>query len=635
MKFTSAFLSVIFFLFLFTAGTETLAQDDTYWQQRVEYEMDIDMDVENHQFTGTQQLTYHNNSPDTLERVFYHLYFNAFQPNSMMDVRSRTIEDPDGRVRDRIQKLPDDEIGYHHINSLSQNGQAVEYEVDGTILEVKLSEPILPGESSEFNMEFESQVPRQVRRTGWMNAEGVEFSMSQWYPKLSEYDEDGWHPNPYIAREFHGVWGDFDVSITIDSSYVMGATGHLQNAEEIGHGYADNYNRPDSEKITWHWQAEDVHDFFWGADPDFTHTTKQVPGGPALHFLYQTDTVAVNAEDRSQEQLRRNWEQLPEFASKAFQFVSENYGKYPYDKYSFIQGGDGGMEYPMGTLITGNRSLQSLVGVSVHELLHAWYQGLLATNESRYPWMDEGFTSYVSSKTMDYLFNNGQSENPHRGSYNSYFSIVKAGMEEPLTAHADHYKTNRAYGVASYSKGAVFLHQLEYIIGEETLDITMNRYFEEWKYKHPDGRDFLRIAEEESDMILDWYYEYFIETTKTIDYGIKSVLSGDKSTYVTLEREGLMPMPIDLMVTYEDESQELFYIPMRIMRNTKAHERSDVSRTIKADWPWVNPTYTVEIESPASDIKRIEIDPSERMADIDRENNIIEIDEYTTPFSTE
>lgn len=609
-------------------------QGKYYWQQEVAYEMDIDVDVENHQFTGTQKLTYTNNSPDTLQRVFYHLYFNAFQPYSMMDVRSRTIEDPDRRVRDRIVKLPEDEVGYHHINSLAQDGESVDYTVDGTILEVTLNEPILPGESTVFNMEFESQVPRQIRRSGWMNKEGVEFSMSQWYPKLSAYDEDGWHPNPYVGREFYGVFGSFDVEITIDSSYVMGATGYLQNPDEIGHGYAEEYDRPDSEKITWHWKADRVHDFMWGADPDFTHTTAQVPNGPKLHFFYQADTVAVNADRYSQEQLRQNWERLPEFTVKAFQFMSENFGKYPRDKYSVIQGGDGGMEYPMGTLITGNRSFGSLVGVTVHELIHSWYYSVLATNESRYPWMDEGFTTYTSSLTMDHLFNKGQNENPHRGSYRSYFSIVEDSKQEALDTHADHFHTNRAYGTASYSTGAVFLNQLRYVIGAETFDRGMKRYFHEWKFKHPDGRDFLRVMEEESDMILDWYYQYFIETTKHIDYGISSVVGNDQSTFVTLERHELMPMPIDLMVTYEDGSRELFYMPLRIMRNAKPHEMEDVPRTVKPDWPWVKPTYTLEIGKPASQIKRIEIDPSMRMADIKRENNVIVMDEYMEQYET-
>ncbi len=609
-------------------------QGKYYWQQEVDYEMDINIDAENHQFTGTQELKYTNNSPDTLRRVFYHLYFNAFQPNSMMDVRSRTIADPDSRVRDRIKHLPKDEIGYHHINSLKQDGEAVDYSVDGTILEVTLNEPILPGESTTFNMKFESQVPRQIRRSGWMNKEGVEFSMSQWYPKISEYDDNGWHPNPYVGREFYGVWGSFDVEVTIDSSYVMGGTGYLQNPEEIGHGYAENYDRPDSKKLTWHWKADNVHDFMWGADPDFTHTTAQVPNGPTLHFLYQKDTVAVNAEERSQEQLRKNWEKLPEYTVKAFQYMSKNYGKYPYDKFTVIQGGDGGMEYPMATLVTGNRSLGSLVGVTVHEFIHNWYYGVLATNESRFPWMDEGFTTYTSTLTMDHLFNDGQSERPFKRSYQSYFNIIEDGKQEAMDTHADHFHTNRGYGTASYSTGAVFLNQLRYIIGGDTFEKGMKEYFHTWKYKHPDGRDFLRVMEQESNMVLDWYYEYFIETTKHIDYGITSVLGNGQSTYVTLERHDLMPMPIDLMVTYKDGSQEMYYMPLRIMRNTKPKE-TDVPRTIKADWPWVNPTYTVEIDAPASEIKRVEIDPSMRMADINRDNNVFKMEDYMQQFSSE
>lgn len=624
MKNKLLFLSIVA---LFFCTLETLGQGRDYWQQEVAYEMDIDVDAANHQFTGTQKATYTNHSPDTLRRVFYHLYFNAFQPGSMMDIRSLTIEDPDSRVGDRISKLPDEEIGYHRINSLAQDGDPVDYKVDGTILDVTLNEPIPPGETVTFEMEFNSQVPRQIRRSGWANKEGVEFSMSQWYPKISEYDEDGWYPNPYIGREFYGVWGSFDVKISIDSSYVMGATGYLENADEIGHGYAEEYDRPDSSKLTWHWKADNVHDFMWGADPDFAHTTAQVPNGPELHFLYQADTVAINAERYSQAQLRNNWEQLPEYTVKAFQFMSEHFGKYPYDKFTVIQGGDGGMEYPMATLITGNRSLGSLVGVTVHEFVHNWYYGVLANNESRYPWMDEGFTTYTSSLTMDHLFNNGQSENPHSGSYQSYFRLQKSSRFEPLDTHADHYETNTAYGTVAYSTGAVFLNQLRYIVGTETFNRGMKRYFNTWKFKHPDGRDFLRIMEKESNMILDWYYQYFIETGKAVDYGISSILSNGGETYVTLERHGLTPMPVDLMVEYSDGSKELFYIPLRIMRGEKQDEQPGIPRTIQPDWPWVNPTYTVEISKPSAAIKRIGIDPSMRLADINRDNNVVDMEE--------
>ena len=637
MKSKLLFLTLGIFILTLTA----YGQGSDYWQQRAEYKMDIDVDVETHRLTGQQKLTYYNNSPDTLDRVFYHLYFNAFQPNSMMDVRSRTIEDPDRRVLDRIYNLPEDEIGYHKITSLKQDGEAVTYHEDGTILEVTLNEPILPGESTVFEMEFNSQVPRQIRRSGWMNREGVEFSMSQWYPKMAEYDEDGWHPNPYIGREFYGVWGDFEVNITIDSTYVMGATGHLQNPQQIGHGYqqeGSKVNRPDSRKITWRWKAEDVHDFMWGADPDFVHTKAKVPGGPMLHFLYQTNPVAENADSSRQAQLLENWQKLPEYTVKGFQYMSKHFGKYPYEKFSVIQGGDGGMEYPMGTLITGNRSLGSLVGVTVHEFVHMWYYGVLANNESRYPWIDEGFTSYADELVMAHLFPERRSGDPHSGSYRSYFSLHRDGKFEALDTHADHYHTNRAYGVASYSTGAVFLNQLRYIIGNEAFDKGMKRFFETWKFKHPDGRDFLRVMEKQSGMILDWYYQYFIESTKTIDYGISTVVGNEKETYITLERHDLTPMPIDLMVEYMDGSRELFYMPLRIMRGEKPNdEYPGVERTTLRDWPWVNPTYTFRLSKPVSSIKKVEIDPSMRLADINRQNNVFDVQDKmsVTKFSIE
>ncbi len=203
-----------------------------YWQQHVSYDMAIDMNVENFQYSGKQKLIYTNNSPDILTRVYYHLYFNAFQPGSEMDVRSRTIQDPDARVGDRISQLQPNEIGYIKVKSLKQNDRVISYETVGTVLEVTLNNPIQPGEKVTFDMEFNGQVPKQIRRSGRNNKEGVALSMTQWYPKLAEYDFEGWHADPYIAREFHGVWGDFDVKLTIDKNYVVGGTGYLQSEKK-------------------------------------------------------------------------------------------------------------------------------------------------------------------------------------------------------------------------------------------------------------------------------------------------------------------------------------------------------------------------------------------------------------------
>lgn len=583
------------------------------WQQRAEYVMDVKLDVKSHKVNGTQKLTYYNNSKDTLTKVYYHLYFNAFQPGSMMDVRSRNIMDPDPRVGERISKLKDDEIGYQHIQSLKQDGKDIAHSVNGTILEVTLNKPLLPGAKTVFDMKFESQVPIQIRRSGRNSREGIAYSMTQWYPKLAEYDFQGWHAYQYVAREFHGVWGDFDVKITIDPSYVIGGTGKLQNPEKIGHGYekaGSAVNRPQGD-LTWHFIAKNVHDFAWAADPDYKHEKIQVANGPELHFFYQPG-------DKTTE----NWTKLKDYAAKHFEFMNRVFGKYPYDTYSIIQGGDGGMEYPMCTLITGERSLGSLVGVTAHEAAHSWYQGVLASNESLYPWLDEGFTDFASNESMANMFNEA---NPHMGSYGGYFALIKSGLQEPASQHADHYTTNRAYGTAAYSMGTVFLHQLKYIIGTENFYKGMRRYYNTWKFKHPEPIDFIRIMEKTSGMQLKWYMSYFINTTKRIDYGIKNIIENGTGTFVTLERIGEFPMPVDLQVTYKDGTKELFYIPLNETLGNKPVEDNTIQRNDLEAWPWVNPTYVLKLNRKASEIQSLEIDSTLRLADVDRKNNVADL----------
>ena len=576
-----------------------------YWQQHVDYKMEIDMNVNNFQYKGKQELVYTNNSPDVLSRVYYHLYFNAFQPGSEMDVRSRTIADPSPKIADRISKLKPDEIGYIKVKSLTQNGTALSYETVGTVLEVDLAKPIQPGESVTFNMDFDAQVPVQIRRSGRNNKEGVALSMTQWYPKMAEYDFEGWHADPYIGREFHGVWGNFDVKLTIDKDYVVGGSGYLQNPNEIGHGYeTGKVKRPKGDKLTWHFVAPNVHDFTWAADPEFIHDTHKGENDVTLHFLYKKTLDKEYLE---------NWKNLQPKTAEILSFFNKNIGQYPYKQYSVIQGGDGGMEYAMCTLITGQRKFGSLVGVTVHEFAHTWFQFLLATNEAKHEWMDEGFTSYVSDLCMNEVMDQGK-ENPFSGAYRNYIALANSPYEQPLTTHADRYQYNQAYGIAAYSKGEVFLAQLGYIIGEDNLKETIKKYFKDFAFKHPKPLDIIRSAEKVSGLELDWYLMDFAQTTNTIDYAIASV-EGNK---ITLERKGLMPMPIDLNVTYADGTTEAFYIPLQMMRGEKA-----TTATLKPDWAWAYPTYTLET---GKTIKSVEIDPSQLMADIDRTNNILQID---------
>ena len=588
-----------------------------YWQQQADYTMDIDVDVKKYQYKGIQKLVYTNNSPDQLNKVFYHLYFNAFQPDSEMDARLQNIADPDGRmvtksgtkekpvVKSRIAALSPDEIGFIKVKSLKQNGVKVSYKVEGTVLEVKLNKPIQPGEKVTFDMVFDAQVPVQIRRSGRNSKEGVALSMAQWYPKMAEYDFEGWHAHSYIAREFQGVWGNFDVTIHIDKDYTIGGTGYLQNPQEIGHGYEDKTKKVKKQrgkKLSWHFLAPNVHDFTWAADPEYIHDVFTMENGIDLHFFYK---------DNLDKNFKENWKKIQPKTAELMKYFSKNIGQYPYKQYSVIQGGDGGMEYAMCTLITGKRKYGSLLGVTSHELAHTWFQFLLATNESKHPWMDEGFTTYISNKALNEVLNNGQ-KNPHRGSYGGYNYVVKNNLEETLSTHADRYHTNTGYGVASYSKGSIFLSQLEYVIGKENVAKALKKYFKDFSFTHPVPNDIKRSAEKVSGLELDWYLNEWTQTTHTIDYGIKKV-DGKK---ITLERIGKMPMPMDVTVTYADGTTEMFNIPLRMMRGNKP-----TNATIIKDWTWAHQSYSFSVKK---EIKKVEIDSSQLMADVDRKNNVYE-----------
>ena len=603
-----------FFYFLFFLPLLVFSQAG--WQQHAEYFMDIKMDVSDFTFSGEQTILYTNNSPDTINKVYYHLFFNAFRPGSQMDIRSRAIQDPDRRVGSRIFGLEKKDFGELKVGYMEQNGKKVEFDENETVLVVKLNKPLLPGKKTELKMVFTGQVPLQIRRSGKLNKEGVHLTMTQWFPKLAEYDFEGWHPNPYIGREFHGVWGNYTVNITIDKNYVVGGTGYLQNAKEIGHGYGEKTKKNSDNTLTWKFYAPNVHDFAWAADPDYLHDIITSESGVDLHFLYKN---TVNVDD---------WKKLQGDTLKLLEFFEKNIGPYPWKQYSVIQGGDGGMEYAMCTMITGERSYGSLFGVTAHELAHAWFQHVLANNEAKHPWMDEGFTEYITSLAEEFV-NNKTSPFPHKSSYERYYMINNLQKEnpaieidQPQTVHSDRWNYNFTYGANAYSKGSVFLSQLGYIIGKKNLSKTIKRYYNDFKFKHPTPNDFKRVAEKVSGTELEWYLNDWTRTTNKIDYEIVSY--NDKTRGVSLRRIENMPMPIELFITFDDGSKELYYIPTDLMFNYKQFDQSVVVTNL-SPWKWANSEYSFFIEDNNKKVVFIEIDPSKRLADIDQKNNVLNI----------
>jgi len=636
------FLTLLISVFLFV---NSLDAQTSRWQQRVKYTMNIDVDANKNRFTGKQKLEYTNNSPDALKKVFYHLYYNAFQPNSSMDVRSNQLgkniingkPDWDSRVTDRIGKLKEDEIGYQKIISLKMNGVSQPFKYDETILEVTLTQPIAAKSKVVFEMEFEAQIPIQIRRTGRDNpTTGVRYSMSQWYPKICEYDNEGWHPTPYVAREFYGVWGDFDVTIAIDKSYKLGGTGVLVNDKEIGWGYDEPGSalKPtEKAKRSWHFVGNNVHDFVWAADPDYIHLVRKMPnGGPIFHVIYNYKNNDLKNDTA--------WNMVADAAVFTLPFIESKFGKYPYPQYSFIQGGDGGMEYPMATLLIGPS-----LGTVFHELMHTWYQMILGTNESINAWMDEGFADFSSAHVSAFYRDNftkiKYKNNPAyiktldsvasilplvvSGSYRSYYYLAKSDYQEPLTTHADHFETNLGYSISSYSKGAVFIEQLGYVVGAEMRDKILMEYYNQWRFKHPNSNDFIKLAEDMSGIKLDWYKEYWCNTTKTIDYGIDSLWEEGGVSKIRLIRKGKVPMPIDFRLSFKDGSTEMHYIPLNLMYGSKASENTGESREEHAAWKWTHPTYIIEFKKRLTDLKKAEIDPSKRMADIDLRSNLLQL----------
>lgn len=610
-----------YFVFALTFIASASFAQSGYWQQQANYKMDVTLDVKTNIVNGTQKIEYFNNSPDKLNRIFVHLYWNAFQPGSGMDVRSRELgeilindePDWDSRVRDRISKLSPSEIGYQRVKSFKMNGVEQRTKVHGTILEVILSTPIQPKSKVNFDVVFEAQVPVQIRRSGRDNEEGVRYSMSQWYPKISQYDRKGWHANQYIAREFYGVWGNYDVTIKIDKEYKLGGTGVLQNAAQIGWGYekpGTSLKPINTALRTWRFTAEDVHDFMWAADPDYKHLTTEAEG-TKLHVIYKEKDAKADED----------WAKVLDAAAITLPYMNKHFGKYIYPQYSLIQGGDGGMEYAMATLLKGPG-----LGTVFHEFVHSWYHMMLGSDEVQYPWLDEGFTSWGAAEVFAYYRKQkGIAEEVglplnHARAYRNYFAIAKSPLAEPMTTFADHYNTNVAYGINVYSKGEVFLEQLAYVIGKDARDKALLAYYDRWKLKHPGPDDFVKTAQDVSGIQLDWYQEYWINTTKTIDYKIDSLWQQDGKSVIRLRRIGDMPMPIDLKLTFKDSTTETHYVPLNMMYGNKKAEDDD-KRTVHEAWSWPERTYNVIVDRDLFDLRSVEIDPTKRMADVEPSNN--------------
>jgi aminopeptidase N len=338
------------------------------------------------------------------------------------------------------------------------------------------------------------------------------------------------------------------------------------------------------------------------------------------------DGVTINVIYKKVDSLEKRWQTVGDAAVTVLPYMEKRFGKYALPQYSFIQGGDGGMEYPMATLIKGPS-----LGTVFHEWMHSWYQMMLGSNENEHPWMDEGYASYAAAEVNAYYNKvNGKEGNitalplNHFGAYRGYFYLQKLNVAEPMTTNSDHYNTNSAYEINAYSKGEMLLEQLGYIVSDSVRDKILLEYYKLWKFKHPNPNDFFKVAQDVSGIQLGWYKEYWLNTIKTIDYSIDSLWQDGDVSKIRLRRIGEMPMPIDLELTFRDSTKELHYIPMDMMLAGKPAE-SNETRIVHSEWNWTNPTYVVEFKHPLKELVRAVIDPTKRMADINEDNNVLKL----------
>lgn len=279
------------------------------------------------------------------------------------------------------------------------------------------------------------------------------------------------------------------------------------------------------------------------------------------------------------------------------------------------------MEYPMITLITGERRIGSLVGVSVHECVHSWYQGALASDETQYAWLDEGFTEYASEKVMRELFPGQQKGRPHEDALRAYLSMAAGKDHEPMSLHADHFRTNRGHSITAYSKGEFFLDQLGTVVGDDVLMRGLRFYFDRCAFKHPEPVDVRRSMEKVSGLQLEWYFEQWINTTRKLDQAVKGIAQRGDSLLITVERKGDMLMPVDLVIMQKDGKHRFHHIPLSLSLGARMDHPEGLPFQVEAPWNWAAPTYTFVVPGRMADVHAIIIDPFGRQGDEDRAND--------------
>lgn len=593
------------------AGTRTEAgvPGDAYWQQRVSYEIQAELDPETALLRGSEHIVYHNRSPDVLPEIVLNLYQNVFSEGVQ---RNRHSAITGGVTLDRVVAQG---------ATLEARNFAPGYSVNGTIGRVHLPTPLQPGDSLVLEIDWHFTVPPEgTYRTAWQDALGGRaFVVAQWYPQIATYDDlRGWDATPYLGDgEFYLEYGDFDVAITVPSGWLVGATGELQRPEDVltADALARLRAAPDPGTITtvvglddieagsatrvpagnsliWRFRAENVRDFAFATSNryvwDLAHASVPSADGG-------TRTVPIHALYRPG---APNWERAAEFGRHAISFLSDAITPYPYPQVTIAEGSVGGMEYPQVMFIGKPQQIEGLYGVIAHEAVHFWFPMVVGSDEARHAWMDEGMANFWEGYASGDFFDD---PDPHTGDRRSYFAVAGTEAEVPLMRHTDLVTPYGARGVAAYTKPAVLFRSLRSIMGPDRFDRAVREYVRDWSHLHPSPWDFFNAMELAMGEDLDWFFEPWWFGTGTLDQAIESVERVDGGIRVTIADQGDITMPVLLVATMADGSE---------IRQTVARDR----------WRGMG-SISVEMAA-GGPVTRVAIDPEQLLPDVDREDNV-------------
>jgi hypothetical protein len=578
-----------------------------YWQQRADYRIQATLDPDSHELRGKETIHYVNRSPDALPYLWLFVEQNICGPTSITE----KLDQPPlvflGSVFDFSCK---GFAGGLTLESVRVGLKEVKPAVYGTTMRIDLTRPLAPGAFVDLSISWRFTVPEYG--AGRMGRDGALYEMGQWYPRMAVYDDvRGWNHDPYIGGgEFYLEYGRFDVSLTLPASYIVGATGVLGNPEQVltaaqrarlarartsseavaivtaeEAGHADRTRPTTTGTLTWRFSADSVRDFAFGASPDFRWDASGYKG-TLINTLYRPSAP--------------EWEEANKMVRSGLQYYSEQWYPYPYPHMTSIEGPIEGMEYPMITFCPRSPAREDRQWVLAHELGHQWVPMIVGSNERLYPWMDEGFNTFIDlANAAKYFAGTPYGDSIEVHPIHLYADHAKPGQEQPLILRPVESKDLFWTG---YQKPALMMQTLRYeVLGKERFDRSFREYLRAWAFKHPTPADFFRLMRDVSGMDLDWFWRDWIYTTARLDQAVDSVATADGQQKVYLSNRGSMTLPLEMDLTYDDGSTERVTLPVEMWN--------------------LGPRFAYRVRS-AKPVRKVTVDPRQALPDTDRSNNV-------------